>query len=73
MTDRPTRPETFKWQTVGMYLTAIWMFCVVAYTNADRQHPLFDYIFSVPLLGWIAAVLVNRRIERKRRPPRRKR
>ena len=59
-------PGRSRWRTVGFYLTAAWLLLVVALGGGDRSHPLFDYIFIVPLAGWIAAVLIDR-VNRRRR------
>ena len=56
MDDGP--PKWLRWQTVGLYLTAAWLFFVVAYSGGDRAHPLFTYIFTVPMAAWVAAVAV---------------
>ena len=63
-------PGRSRWRTVGFYLTAAWLLLVAAVSGGDRSHPLFDYIFIVPLAGWIAAVLVNRINQRRRDGPR---
>ena len=64
------RPGRRRWRTVGFYLTAAWLLFVVAVSGGDGSHPLFDYIFIVPLAGWIAAVLVDRINRRRRGEPR---
>lgn len=63
-------PGRRRWRTVGFYLTAAWLLLVVAVSAGDGSHPLFDYIFIVPLAGWIAAVLVDRINQRRRGGPR---
>lgn len=42
---------------VGYVLTAAWIVMVVMETDGDMAHPLFNYIFLVPLIGWIVAVI----------------
>ena len=55
------------WTGVGYGLTAAWMVGVLVVTNSDPAHPLFDFIFVVPLIGWIVAIGVQR-LARRRRP-----
>ena len=43
---------------VGYVLTAAWIVMVVVETDGDMAHPLFNYIFLVPLTGWIVAMIV---------------
>ncbi len=45
---------------VGFGLTAAWMLAIVLITGNDVAHPLFDYIFSVPIAVWIAVLLIER-------------
>lgn len=44
------------------------MLAVLALTGGNSRHPLFDYIFAVPLAAWIlgliVAALIKRRVER---------
>ena len=42
---------------VGYVLTAAWIVMVVMETDGDMEHPLFNYIFLVPLAGWIVAMI----------------
>ena len=42
---------------VGYVLTAAWIVMVVMETDGNMEHPLFNYIFLVPLAGWIAAMI----------------
>ena len=55
MTDRPT---PFSWTKIGYAVTAAWMLFVVVYTDSDPKHPLFSFVFIVPLAGWITAIAV---------------
>ncbi len=55
------------WQRIGYTATAAWMLAVLVITGSDVTHPLFDYIFVVPLAGWILGLLVARLVAR--RPP----
>ena len=45
------------WTKVGFGLTAAWMLGVVLVTGNDVTHPLFDYIFSVPLVVWAVGLI----------------
>ena len=45
------------WTKIGYILTAAWMVVMLAITGGDVIHPFFDYIFSVPLGLWIAALV----------------
>ena len=56
------------WQAIGYGATAAWMFAIVVITGNDVSHPLFRYIFIVPLGGWILGLVVARLIQ-SRRPP----
>ena len=64
------RPGAIPWTKVGFALTAGWMLAVVAITGSDVTHPLFGYIFNVPIVAWIAALLVARLVKawRQRNP-----
>lgn len=44
------------WTKIGYAVTAAWMLFVVAYTRSDPFHPLFSFIFVVPLAGWITVI-----------------
>ncbi len=52
------------WITVGYGLTAAWMLYVLSKTGGDMRHPFFDYLFIVPLAGWIAAAIMVRLLRR---------
>ncbi|HLI10496.1 MAG TPA: hypothetical protein VKY65_02760 [Alphaproteobacteria bacterium] len=69
------------WQRIGYVLTAAWMIGILAATNENVRDPLFQFIFIVPLAGWIIGVVVGRLVTRfwppapsdeqaGRRPPR---
>ena len=55
------------WNKIGFGLTAVWMVVVLAVTGGRVTHPFFDYIFSVPLVCWIVALIVGRLIAARRR------
>lgn len=57
------------WQRLGYGLTALWMIGVLAVTREDVHHPLFEFIFIVPLTGWILGLLVAAAIARLWPPP----
>ncbi|MFQ5958022.1 MAG: hypothetical protein ACE5LF_01495 [Alphaproteobacteria bacterium] len=52
------------WFRIGYALTAVWMTFVILVTGNDLAHPLFRYLFVVPLAGWIAGLLVGRVVGR---------
>jgi hypothetical protein len=52
-------------QLIGVIGTVIWLTHVGLTTEFDRSHPLFNYIFIVPLAGWIGIALICRRLERR--------
>lgn len=56
------------WHLAGMVLTVIWLTGVTLRTGGDPSHPLFAYIFIVPLIGWLLLVAVTWLIERRRGP-----
>lgn len=45
------------WNGVGYAGSAAWMLMVVVVTNNDPNHPLFDFIFVVPIAGWITGLI----------------
>ena len=54
------------WHSVGYVGSAAWMIGVVAITGRDVSHPLFRYVFIVPLAGWIVGLAVARLLSRSR-------
>lgn len=54
MTRRP------RWIWMGHALTALWIGAVIILTGGDPAHALFDFIFTVPLAGWVLALIVRR-------------
>ncbi|RCK26526.1 hypothetical protein TH8_07290 [Thalassospira profundimaris] len=50
---------------MGYLLTAGWVGFILAASGGDTAHPLFDYIFVVPLAGWIIGMIVARIIVKK--------
>lgn len=62
-------PEPFRrrpWHRPASWLTAAWMIAVLVLSGGDHRHGLFEYIFIVPLAGWIAALIVDRLWTRRR-------
>jgi len=56
-----------RWRPIGAWLTAAWFALVLVVSEGRITHPLFDYIFTVPLAAWIVAFLVARVVARRRR------
>ncbi|MCC9620837.1 hypothetical protein LPB41_03955 [Thalassospira sp. MA62] len=50
---------------MGYLLTAGWVGFILAVTGGDTTHPMFDYIFVVPLAGWIIGMIVAKVIKSK--------
>jgi hypothetical protein len=70
--NNPEQPQQKKGLSNGVYfkimgylLTAGWVGFILAASGGDSNHPLFDYIFIVPLVGWIIGMLVARVIAKK--------
>ena len=40
------------WVGIGYFASAAWMLFVVVKTGGNAGHPLFDYIFIVPIGMW---------------------
>ena len=69
-------PDTRPWwrrkepvHRIGYILSAIWMAGIVIVTNGDTNHVLFNFIFTVPLAGWVIGLVIAallRRAERNR-------
>jgi len=58
-----------QWQVAGVIGTVIWLTHVALKTGFDPGHPLFDYIFIVPLAGWLIIVAICSRLRRRQPPP----
>jgi len=54
------------WHLAGVILTALWLTGVAIRTGGDPAHPLFTYIFIVPLAGWLLLLGATHLIERRR-------
>lgn len=46
------------WSGIGYFVSAAWMVYVAVITAGDVAHPLFDYIFIVPLGLWAAGLTI---------------
>jgi hypothetical protein len=53
------------WYPVGYTATGLWMLGVLVVTGGDSRHPLFDYIFIVPLAAWLVGVLAAALVKRR--------
>ncbi len=56
--DAPEAGRAFPWMRIAYAVTAGWMVLVLAATNADPGHPMFAYIFNVPLAAWIGGAVI---------------
>ena len=65
--DPLARPGRKRWHRIGYGLTIAWLVVVVAVSRGDRGHPMFEYIFTVPLVAWVVAVLIDGLVSRRRR------
>lgn len=57
------------WVRAGWVATALWVIYVLEKSHMDKAHPLFNYIFLVPLVGWTVALIAERLILGKRPKP----
>jgi len=48
------------WTRIGYVLSVIWMVGILVVSGGRVTHPAFDYIFIVPLGGWILGLLIAR-------------
>lgn len=53
------------WHWLGIAGTVIWISFVSLTTAFDPAHPLFDFIFLVPIVGWILIGVRIRDIRRR--------
>jgi hypothetical protein len=56
------------WHPVGYAFTGLWILGVLLVTGGNARHPLFDYIFAVPLAAWIGGLIAAALVKRRRRP-----
>lgn len=47
------------WSKIGYGVSAVWMIGVLFYTKGDTRHSFFQYIFIIPLAGWVIVLAVN--------------
>lgn len=57
------------WRGIGYAVTAAWMVAILVVTGSNPAHPWFDFIFVVPLAGWIVGLGIARLVSGPR-PPR---
>lgn len=53
------------WQRIGYGGSAAWMLFVVTVTGNDPDHWFFNFIFIVPLAGWLIGIAVARVLKRR--------
>lgn len=54
-------------QRAGYILSAIWMAGIVVVANGDTGHFLFNFIFTVPLVGWTVGLAIAALLRRSGR------
>ena len=54
------------WSRLGYVVSAAWMIGILVLTGGDTRHPMFEYIFIVPLVGWVLGLLIGGAIKRAR-------
>ena len=61
------------WHAIGYGLTAVWMLLVLVVSGNNPEHPLFTFIFIVPIAGWLIGISIGRvlgpRLARDDDPP----
>lgn len=57
------------WHRAGYILSALWVGGILVATDGNVRHPLFNYIFIVPLVGWAVGALIGRFFGRRDRTP----
>ena len=55
------------WHLLAMILTVVWLTYVGLKTGGDPQHPLFQYIFLVPLIAWLVLILAWKAVESRQK------
>lgn len=48
------------WRGIGYGLTAAWMIGILVVSGSNPADPWFNYIFVVPLVGWIIGIGIAR-------------
>ncbi|WP_417811412.1 hypothetical protein [Thalassospira alkalitolerans] len=64
-TARKTLPNGHYFKIMGYLLTAAWVGYILAISGGDTSHPMFDYIFVVPLAFWIGGMIVGKILRAK--------
>ncbi|WP_339860940.1 hypothetical protein [Thalassospira alkalitolerans] len=64
-TARKTLPNGHYFKIMGYLLTAAWVGYILAISGGDTGHPMFDYIFVVPLAFWIGGMIVGKILRAK--------
>jgi hypothetical protein len=57
------------WHRIGYILSALWVGGILVATGGNVRHPLFDYIFIVPLAGWAVGLTIGHLLGRARKTP----
>jgi hypothetical protein len=57
------------WNVAGYALTAAWIGYVALKSGGDPAHPLFDFIFLVPIALWLVIIVATRLLGAGRPPP----
>ena len=57
-----------RWHKIGYALTLVWLGAFIVLSEGKRSHPLSGYIFIVPLSAWMAAMVVDSILTRRRKP-----
>lgn len=50
------------WHPIGYGLTALWMLFVLWLSGGDPGNPAFNFIFIVPIGGWVLGLAIARLI-----------
>ncbi|HBN48149.1 MULTISPECIES: hypothetical protein [Thalassospira] len=53
-------PNGHYFKIMGYLLTAAWVGYILAISGGDTTHPMFDYIFVVPLAFWIGGMIIGK-------------
>ncbi|MFH1806430.1 MAG: hypothetical protein ABID63_16235 [Pseudomonadota bacterium] len=61
--DKGKLPNSHYFKIMGYLLTACWVGYILAISGGDMEHPMFDYIFTVPLAVWIIGMIVAKIIQ----------
>lgn len=57
---RKSLPNGHYFKIMGYLLTAAWVGYILAISGGDTTHPMFDYIFVVPLAFWIGGMIIGK-------------